>query len=656
MSSIDSVLKENRLFPPSDDFRVKANVSGMEGYNALCEQANRDYEGFWADLGRELVSWNKPFTKVLNDSNAPFFKWFEDGQLNISYNCLDRHLDARGDKTAIIFEADDGTAEHVSYRQLHARVCQFANGLKLLGVKKGDRVVVYMPHTVEAVVAMQACARIGAIHSVVFGGFSAGALRDRIQDAQAKIVITANEGFRGGKPVPLKATVDEALTLEGSESIEKVVVLRRLENSSAAFNDARDVWWHELVEGQPTQCEPEWVDAEHPLFILYTSGSTGKPKGIQHSTGGYLLGALTTMKWVFDYREGDVYWCTADVGWITGHSYVAYGPLAIGATQVVFEGVPTYPDAGRFWQMIAKHKVTTFYTAPTAIRSLIKLGADLPKQHDLSSLRLLGTVGEPINPEAWIWYHEVVGGGRCPIVDTWWQTETGANMIAPLPGAVATKPGSCTLPIPGIIADIVDEAGAPVEPGKGGFLVVRKPWPSMVRTIWNDPERFKKTYFPEDFNGQLYLAGDSAHFDENGYIWIMGRVDDVLNVSGHRLGTMEIESALVANPLVAEAAVVGKPHEIKGESVCAFVVLKGARPEGDDAKRIAKELREWVAHEIGKIAMPDEIRFGDNLPKTRSGKIMRRLLRDIAKGQEITQDTSTLENPAILDQLAKSAI
>ncbi|AOY01689.1 acetate--CoA ligase [Jeongeupia sp. USM3] len=656
MSSIDSVLKENRLFPPSDDFRVKANVSGMEGYNALCEQANRDYAGFWADLGRELVSWNKPFTKVLNDSNAPFFKWFEDGQLNISYNCLDRHLDARGDKTAIIFEADDGSVEHVSYRQLHARVCQFANGLKLLGVKKGDRVVVYMPHTVEAVVAMQACARIGAIHSVVFGGFSAGALRDRIQDAQAKIVITANEGFRGGKPVPLKATVDEAVAMEGSESIEKVVVLRRLENSSAAFNDARDVWWHELVEGQPTQCEPEWVDAEHPLFILYTSGSTGKPKGIQHSTGGYLLGALTTMKWVFDYREGDVYWCTADVGWITGHSYVAYGPLAIGATQVVFEGVPTFPDAGRFWQMIEKHKVTTFYTAPTAIRSLIKLGGDLPKQYDLSSLRLLGTVGEPINPEAWIWYHETVGGGRCPIVDTWWQTETGANMIAPLPGAVATKPGSCTLPIPGIIADIVDEAGAPVEPGKGGFLVVRKPWPSMVRTIWNDPERFKKTYFPEDFNGQLYLAGDSAHFDENGYIWIMGRVDDVLNVSGHRLGTMEIESALVANPLVAEAAVVGKPHEIKGESVCAFVVLKGARPEGDDAKRIAKELREWVAHEIGKIAMPDEIRFGDNLPKTRSGKIMRRLLRDIAKGQEITQDTSTLENPAILEQLAKSAI
>ncbi|BCL74440.1 acetyl-coenzyme A synthetase [Jeongeupia sp. HS-3] len=656
MSSIDSVLKENRLFPPSDDFRVKANVSGMEGYNALCEQANRDYEGFWAELGRDMISWKAPFTKVLNDSNAPFFKWFEDGKLNISYNCLDRHLDARGDKTAIIFEADDGKSEHVSYRQLHARVCQFANGLKLLGVTKGDRVVIYMPHTVEAVVAMQACARIGAVHSVVFGGFSAGALRDRIQDAQAKVVITANEGFRGGKPVPLKATIDEALTLEGSESIEKVVVLRRLENSTAAFNDSKDVWWHELVEGQPTQCEPEWVDAEHPLFILYTSGSTGKPKGIQHSTGGYLLGALTTMKWVFDYREGDVYWCTADVGWITGHSYVAYGPLAIGATQVVFEGVPTFPDAGRFWQTIEKHKVTTFYTAPTAIRSLIKLGANLPEKYDLSSLRLLGTVGEPINPEAWIWYHEVVGGGRCPIVDTWWQTETGANMIAPLPGAVATKPGSCTLPIPGIIADIVDEAGAPVEPGKGGFLVIRKPWPSMVRTIWNDPERFKKTYFPEDFNGQLYLAGDSAHFDENGYIWIMGRVDDVLNVSGHRLGTMEIESALVANPLVAEAAVVGKPHDIKGESVCAFVVLKGDRPEGDDAKRIAKELREWVAHEIGKIAMPDEIRFGDNLPKTRSGKIMRRLLRDIAKGQEITQDTSTLENPAILEQLAKSAI
>ncbi|KAF0813035.1 Acetyl-coenzyme A synthetase [Andreprevotia sp. IGB-42] len=655
MSSIDSVLKETRLFPPSDEFRTKANVSGMEGYNALCEKADNDYEGFWAELARELVSWKKPFTKTLNDSNAPAYKWFEDGELNVSYNCIDRHLEARGNKVAIIFEADDGSVTKVTYRELYQRVCAFANGLKSLGVAKGDRVVIYMPHGIEAVVAMQATARIGAIHSVVFGGFSAGALRDRIADAQAKVVITANESVRGGKAVPLKATTDEAVALGGCESVSKIVVYQRTTNAPALWSDL-NVWWHDLVEGQPADCEPEWVDAEHPLFILYTSGSTGKPKGIQHSTGGYLLGSQVTMKWVFDYKESDVYWCTADVGWITGHSYVTYGPLGIGATQVVFEGVPTYPDAGRFWQMIEKHKVTTFYTAPTAIRSLIKLGGDLPKQYDLSSLRVLGTVGEPINPEAWIWYHEVVGGGRCPIVDTWWQTETGANMIAPLPGAVATKPGSCTLPLPGIIVDIVDESGAPVEPGKGGFLVIKKPWPSMVRTIWNDPERFKKTYFPEEYNGKLYLAGDSANRDENGYIWIMGRIDDVLNVSGHRLGTMEIESALVANPLVAEAAVVGKPHEIKGESVVAFVVLKGDRPEGEDAKKIAKDLREWVAHEIGKIAQPDEIRFGDNLPKTRSGKIMRRLLRDIAKGQAVTQDTSTLENPAILEQLAKSAL
>ncbi|WP_028455527.1 acetate--CoA ligase [Chitinilyticum litopenaei] len=655
MGTIDSVLKENRLFPPSDDFRVKANVSGMDGYNALCDKANSDYAGFWGDLARELVSWKKPFTTVLNDSNAPFFKWFEDGEMNVSYNCLDRHLAAHGDKTAIIFEADDGAVTHVSYRELYTRVCQFANGLKSLGVKKGDRVVIYMPHGVEAITAMQACARIGAIHSVVFGGFSAGALRDRIQDAAAKIVITANETVRGGKTTPLKAITDEAMGLGGCDSVEKIVVFQRTQNAPDHW-DARNIWWHELIKDQAGECEPEWMNAEDPLFILYTSGSTGKPKGVQHSSAGYFLGTQVTMKWVFDYKESDVYWCTADVGWITGHSYIAYGPLGIGATQVVFEGVPTYPDASRFWQMIEKHKVTTFYTAPTAIRSLIKLGGDLPKNYDLSSLRLLGTVGEPINPEAWMWYHEVVGGGRCPIVDTWWQTETGANMIAPLPGAAATKPGSCTLPLPGIIADIVDESGAPVEAGKGGFLVISKPWPSMVRTIWGDPERFKKTYFPEDYNGKLYLAGDSAHRDENGYIWIMGRIDDVLNVSGHRLGTMEIESALVANPLVAEAAVVGKPHDIKGESVVAYVVLKSSRPDGEDAKKIAKELREWVAHEIGKIAQPDEIRFGDNLPKTRSGKIMRRLLRDIAKGAEITADTSTLENPAILEQLRQSAI
>ena len=650
MSDIQSVMHENRVFNPSNEFVKQANVSGMAAYQAMCDAAAKDYAGFWANLARETVLWHKPFTKTLDESKAPFYKWFEDGELNVSYNCLDKHLKTQPEKIAIIFEADDGSVTKVTYRELHGRVCQFANGLKSRGIKKSDRVIIYMPMSVEAVVAMQACARIGAIHSVVFGGFSSKSLHERITDAQAVAVITADGQFRGGKAMALKPAVDEALTLGGCEAVHTVVVYRRT-GEAVNWNDKTNVWWHDLFNSQSSVCEPEWVGAEHPLFILYTSGSTGKPKGVQHSTGGYLLGAMVSMKWVFDYKPADIFWCTADVGWITGHSYVTYGPLAMGATQLIFEGVPTYPDAGRFWKMIQDHKVTTFYTAPTAIRSLIKLGGDQPKKYDLSSLRLLGTVGEPINPEAWMWYYAVVGQSRCPIVDTWWQTETGCHMIAPLPGAMPIKPGTCTLPLPGIMATIVNEAGDEVHDQHGGFLVIKKPFPSQIRTIWGDPERYKKGYFPEEMHG-AYLAGDSAHRDEDGYFWIMGRIDDVLNVSGHRLGTMEIESALVSNPLVAEAAVVGKPHEIKGEAVVAFVVLKGARPaDAAAAKKLAEELRSWVGKEIGPIAKPDEIRFGENLPKTRSGKIMRRLLRAVAKGEEITQDVSTLENPAILEQL-----
>ena len=658
MSTIESVSHEQRSFPPSREFVARANVKKAD-FDALNAAAAADFTGFWGSLARDEVSWHKPFTLVLDESNAPFYKWFDDGVLNVSYNCLDRNLaNGNANKVAIIFEADDGTVTKVTYQELYHRVCRLANGLKSLGIKKGDRVLVYLPMSVEGVVAMQACARIGATHSVVFGGFSAKSLHERIIDAGAVAVITADEQARGGKNLPLKAIVDEALGMGGCETIRNVIIYRRT-GGNVAFTAPRDLWLHELVAKQADTCEPEWVGAEHPLFILYTSGSTGKPKGVQHSSGGYLLWAILTMRWVFDIKPTDVFWCTADIGWVTGHTYITYGPLAVGATEVVFEGIPTHPDSGRFWQTIAKHKVSIFYTAPTAIRALVKASgvtpSTAPKNYDLSSLRLLGTVGEPINPEAWMWYHEQVGGGRCPIVDTWWQTETGGHMISPLPGVTATVPGSCTLPVPGIMAAIVDETGHDVAHGHGGILVIKRPWPAMIRTIWGDPERYKKSYYPDELGGKLYLAGDGSVRDKNtGFFTIMGRIDDVLNVSGHRLGTMEIESALVANSLVAEAAVVGRPDDMTGEAVCAFVVLKQARPSGAEAEKIAKQLRDWVGKEIGPIAKPKDIRFGDNLPKTRSGKIMRRLLRSIAKGEAITQDVSTLENPAILDQLKQT--
>jgi acetyl-CoA synthetase len=658
-SAIQSTLVENRVFEPSAAVKQAARVSGMEAYNALCKEAEQDFQGFWGKRAKEMLTWHKPFTKVLDESNKPFYKWFEDGELNASYNCLDRHMGTPVEnKTAIIFEADGGEVTKVTYKELLAKVSQFANVLKSKGVKKGDRVVIYMPMTIEGVVAMQACARIGATHSVVFGGFSAGALRDRVQDAGAVAIITANYQMRGGKELPLKTIVDEAISLGGCETIKSVVVFQR---TTTAVNmvAGRDCFMHEEMAKQSSDCPAEMVSAEHPLFVLYTSGSTGKPKGVQHSTGGYLLWANMTMQWTFDLKPNDVFWCTADIGWITGHSYVAYGPLAAGATQIVFEGVPTYPNAGRFWQMIEKHKCTIFYTAPTAIRSLIKAAETdekvHPKNWDLSSIRLLGSVGEPINPEAWMWYYRHIGGERCPIVDTFWQTETGGHMITPLPGATPLVPGSCTLPLPGIAAAIVDEQGNDMPNGQGGILVVKKPWPSMIRTIWGDPERFKKSYFPEELKG-YYLAGDGAvRSADRGYFRITGRIDDVLNVSGHRMGTMEIESALVGKTdLVAEAAVVGRPDDLTGEAIVAFVVLKRPIPTGDEAKALATELRNWVAKEIGPIAKPKEIRFGENLPKTRSGKIMRRLLRSLAKGEAVTQDTSTLENPHILEQLAKS--
>lgn len=656
-NAIQSVLVETRVFPPSQQAATGASVPSLASYQALCAEAEQDFDGFWSKRAREQLVWNKPFTQVLDESDAPHYRWFGDGELNVSANCVDVHLtNGNADKTAIIFEADDGQVQRVNYRELLTRVCRFANGLKALGYKAGERCIIYMPMSIEAVVAMQACARLGITHSVVFGGFSAKSLQERIADVGATLVITADEQMRGGKVIPLKPAIDEAFAMGGCDAVTKVVVYRRT-GGKTHWVEGRDVWMHDVEAGQADICEPVSVNAEHPLFILYTSGSTGKPKGVQHSSAGYLLWAKMTVDWTFDARPDDVFWCTADVGWITGHTYIAYGPLAAGLTQVVFEGVPTYPNAGRFWDMIARHKVTTFYTAPTAIRSLIKASDNDPAAHpdsfDLGSLRIIGSVGEPINPEAWMWYHKNVGRERCPIVDTWWQTETGGHMITPLPGATPLKPGSCTLPLPGIHAAIVDETGADVAAGNGGFLVIKRPWPGMIRTIWGDSERFKTSYFPPELRG-YYLAGDGAQRNADGYFWIMGRIDDVLNVSGHRLGTMEVESALVAHDLVAEAAVVGRPDATTGEAVVAFVVLKGVLPEGSEAVALAKQLRDWVAKEIGPIAKPKDIRFGENLPKTRSGKIMRRLLRVVAKGEAITQDVSTLENPAILDQLSQS--
>ncbi len=656
--AIHSVLVENRIFPPPEQFACSARVNSMEAYRALCAEAERNFEGFWARHAREQLQWHKPFTQVLDESNAPFYRWFDDGELNVSANCLDVHLtNGNADKTAIIFESDDGEVTRVTYAELHARVCQLANALTTAGFRKGDRAVIYLPMSIEAVVAMQACARLGITHSVVFGGFSSKSLHERIVDSEAVLVITADEQRRGGRSIPLKPAVDAALAAGGCERVRKVIVYRRT-GGQVGWNDVLDTWWHDFVASQPINHEAEPMEAEHPLFILYTSGSTGKPKGVQHASAGYLLWAKLTMQWTFDIRDDDVYWCTADVGWITGHTYIVYGPLATGATQVIFEGVPTYPNSGRFWEMIQRHRVSIFYTAPTAIRSLIKAAQETPEYHpehyDLSSLRLLGSVGEPINPEAWVWYYENVGRGRCPVVDTWWQTETGGHILAPLPGATPLKPGSCTFPLPGIQAAVVDETGADVDAGKGGSLVIRRPWPAMIRNVWGNPDRFCNGYFPAELGGKVYLAGDSALVDRDGYFWIMGRMDDVLNVSGHRLGTMEVESVLVAHPSVAEAAVVGRPDEVTGEAIVAFVVPKQAPADEAEAAKLARQLRDWVAREIGPIAKPREIRFGENLPKTRSGKIMRRLLRQVAVGAEITQDTSTLENPAILEQLGKA--
>jgi acetyl-CoA synthetase len=641
-SNITSVLKESRRFLPSADFAAEAHVRSLADYEQLWQQARDDPETFWAQQAEQL-HWFRRWDHVLV-WNEPHAQWFAGGQINASYNCLDRHLTGgRKNKAAIVWEGEPGDTRVLRYQDLHREVCKFANVLKGLGIVRGDRVTLYMPMVPELPIAMLACARIGATHSVVFGGFSADAVADRNNDARARLLVTADGGWRRGKVVPLKHNVDDALAK--SPTVEKCIVFNRCDQP-IEMKPGRDLWWHELMANASADCPAEPLDSEHPLYILYTSGSTGKPKGVLHTTAGYLLGTALTHQWVFDLHEDDTYWCTADIGWVTGHSYIVYGPLANGATTVMYEGAPNYPREDRFWSLIEKYRVNIFYTAPTAIRAFIKWGDHWPNQHDLSSLRVLGTVGEPINPEAWMWYHEVIGKKRCPIVDTWWQTETGMIMIAPLPGAIATKPGSATQPFPGVVAEVVDKQGRPLPANQGGFLVIRKPWPAMLRTIYGDDERYRQQYWSQV--PHAYFTADGARCDEDGYFWIMGRVDDVINVAGHRLSTMEVESALVHHAKVAEAAVVGKPDELKGEGIACFVTLR-AGIEATEA--LKKELREHVTHEIGSLARPDEIRFTDALPKTRSGKIMRRLLRDIASGKQTTGDTTTLEDYSVLARL-----
>jgi acetyl-CoA synthetase len=647
--AIESILKEKRRFKPDPAFARKANVPGVTAYNRLRKEADRNFERYWARLAKEHVDWFTPWRKVL-DWKPPFARWFIGGKTNISYNCLDRHLEGpnawRRNKAAIVWEGEPGDSRVLTYGDLHREVCKFANALKEQGVKKGDRVAIYMPMVPELAIAMLACTRIGAVHSIIFGGFSADSIRDRVNDAQASCVITADGGWRRGQILRLKDTIDEAL--EGAESVRTVIVVRRT-GQSVLMKEGRDHWWHDLVKSVDASCPPAKLDAEHPLFILYTSGTTGKPKGILHTTGGYLVHVTATAKYIFDLKEEDTYWCTADIGWVTGHSYVVYGILSNGATTLMYEGAPNHPDVDRFWEIVDKYNVTVFYTAPTAIRTFMKWGDEHVKKHSLKSLRLLGTVGEPINPEAWMWYHRTIGKRRCPIVDTWWQTETGGILITPIPGSVTTTPGSATLPFPGIFADVLNEQGEPVNSDEGGYLVLTKPWPGMLRGIYGDPERFKEQYWSK-YDG-LYFTGDGARRDKNGYFWVMGRVDDVMNVAGHRLSTMEIESALVSHSKVAEAAVVGRPDEIKGTAVVGFVTLE---TDDEPSDELGQELRKHVAKEIGPVARPDDVRFAESLPKTRSGKIMRRLLRDIASGRTTVGDTTTLEDYSVLAQLRES--